>query len=927
MSQLIGGCLALIWLLNPAYTSEIVWKTEYEHPSQGSQDFYAPLLARLPKSRVIKPEHAQLLLKSLSLQLGTPKKRENKPKGIFLEYLKRSLNWNQVLHHTNSKGPEIQIFDEYYLDGLVYRQLMVSDTLVGSFRVLMILPGPASEPFPAIMGLHGHGGSPESFSEELLGHQLAKKGFLVFLPRFRAMEFEYERKVSKELFLRGYHLMAIRAYEAYLGANILQSLPFVDPQKIGLLGHSGGSAVAHILIRLTDIFKACVSDYDSSYYFSWDEFCCEAVPGLAVVSGQLNDTDDFACKALKAPYHFSPREDDVINFFEEALKPVSKSFKDLHSELSTKTDSFLIKSMSRFMQLTKTNTTIAWKNAPENDPIKEVLASVEYPSIAEPYLMKIIGWEVFSQQLKQSYRSATLLKLPINRLRALSLILPAASRNSPAWQQRVFEDIKTELGKIHDPQLLYNALGQFDLVNTASSASILLLKAISTTGTIFTTFDFSYPEKIQTWAKHIYNQGFSETAMQYLGEEESVFQLDCLLEGADKIYDPTHRDLLFALIINVYLKTSQKLDSYDLLRIQLRVARSFPIRKHLIPFETPAKISSLTQEVAVEKKTLLAQEALHENRFDLIDRVLEACKTGERSEVLYKLTIYSLENKLHQGRCMNLFSSEINSWKEPSSRAGAREEILREGGLEAVGDNFLPWLHLIQKDIGAIESNYDRRKHAQRMYELASELGFEVEANAFLNGTPIKYELQTSKTQIKNKQGNEAAPQEIKSAIKVQLESLDTLKATLKTDFEQSLKIFQESLLIQKLTAFPLIMREIELEPTLKRAHFYLDFAHSLIEQGNQFEATRIGKSIYNLLLKHDLSNFEKIIPETLKCLNKLSLYEEYRSILLKYLRTVALISDSHTANQKWTKLITSLGPNALVPADLLQKINFKDLD
>ena len=56
-------------------------------------------------------------------------------------------------------------------------------------------------------------------------------------------------------------MMAVRIYEVLLLHKLLRCRPDIDTERLGLIGHSGGSAVGNLAIRVApEIFDAYVSD-------------------------------------------------------------------------------------------------------------------------------------------------------------------------------------------------------------------------------------------------------------------------------------------------------------------------------------------------------------------------------------------------------------------------------------------------------------------------------------------------------------------------------------------------------------------------------------------------------------------------------------------------------------------------------------------
>jgi hypothetical protein len=189
----------------------------------------------------------------------------------------------------------------------VERRVVVSDPEVGDFDGLVLEP-PGSGRVAAVVGLHGHLDTPAVFADRYLGAQLAAAGFLVLIPQLRAMDcagtFGPELGVSRALLEHGFTLIGLRAYETALMAKYLRALDRVDPARIGLLSHSGGSSTGEVAVWLTDQFAAHVIDYHQDWrnrcgYFG--SLHCETVPELFRLGTTLGDDTRAPLPRLRVP--------------------------------------------------------------------------------------------------------------------------------------------------------------------------------------------------------------------------------------------------------------------------------------------------------------------------------------------------------------------------------------------------------------------------------------------------------------------------------------------------------------------------------------------------------------------------------------------------------------------------------------------------
>jgi hypothetical protein len=209
------------------------------------------------------------------------------------------------------------------LSGVVERRLLFGDPEVGTFEALLLLPE-APGPHPAIIGLHGHRDNADIFADQYMGRRLARSGFVVLMPTLRAHDCSVnESLISLDLLRHGATLMGLKVYETLLLVRYLDSLTEVEPDRIGILGHSGGASIADLVVRVSDRFTAKVTDLRIDY----DNRCgllgvhCETVPGLIPLTDAIDDEEHLEMSSLEVPYGFSEARwrNRIENFFLSAL--------------------------------------------------------------------------------------------------------------------------------------------------------------------------------------------------------------------------------------------------------------------------------------------------------------------------------------------------------------------------------------------------------------------------------------------------------------------------------------------------------------------------------------------------------------------------------------------------------------------------------
>ena len=208
------------------------------------------------------------------------------------------------------------IQDENYIEN----ELIFTDPNVGSFSVLLLIPNEKKDLYPAIIGLHGHAGNYNSLKDSYGGKELAQAGFVVIMPSFRAMDClgHPEEIITQKLIKSGFTLMGIRIYETFLLEKYLKYKDFID--KIGIMGHSGGSDTAYLASIINTDFAALAFDF----YPKPDSLCdgkihCETLPGLAYYKQQINDPSTLKIPSKKFDYSFPGDKQDLIQFFKENL--------------------------------------------------------------------------------------------------------------------------------------------------------------------------------------------------------------------------------------------------------------------------------------------------------------------------------------------------------------------------------------------------------------------------------------------------------------------------------------------------------------------------------------------------------------------------------------------------------------------------------
>ncbi|MDO8602998.1 MAG: hypothetical protein Q7O04_04020 [Candidatus Omnitrophota bacterium] len=247
------------------------------------------------------------------------------PSGKIAKDLRKTiiseLNIGFLLNKINQRELVVKVVTVQQREGFTENELLFKDPQVGTFSVLFLVPDKRKGSCSAIVGLHGHDGSNKMFKDEYFVEELAKKGFAVIMPSFRAMCCDrIEEAISEELYLSGFSFMGWRVYETYLVIKYLKSKKFIN--KIGIMGHSGGSDVAYLVSIINPNLQALVYDmYPLQLNIFKGVIHCETIPNLAYYSPQINNSATLKIPSLKIGYDCFNQDElrKMTIFFKEKL--------------------------------------------------------------------------------------------------------------------------------------------------------------------------------------------------------------------------------------------------------------------------------------------------------------------------------------------------------------------------------------------------------------------------------------------------------------------------------------------------------------------------------------------------------------------------------------------------------------------------------
>jgi hypothetical protein len=186
---------------------------------------------------------------------------------------------------------------------------------------MLLLPH-TDAPHSGIVAHPGHW--EEAWEHRDLRHalELVHAGIAVGIIDPRAHEADgVESDVTEAMLLAGHSLMATRVYETLLLRRVLQAHPDIHPERIGLIGHSGGSASGNLAVRIDDAWGVYASDFVTEYLYAEPDgtYGDETVPLLHPWYGKINQLSTAASPTRLFDYGFPEGGAELVSFFCERL--------------------------------------------------------------------------------------------------------------------------------------------------------------------------------------------------------------------------------------------------------------------------------------------------------------------------------------------------------------------------------------------------------------------------------------------------------------------------------------------------------------------------------------------------------------------------------------------------------------------------------
>ena len=204
--------------------------------------------------------------------------------------------------------PQVEITPVEQRDGYTVSRLVFDSEAAMSVPALLLVPDEADQhgPRAAVLAVHGHGTTKETID---YAPRLAELGVVVLAPDLRGFgeradwtpDDHYHCDVDLvNAVLVGTTPLAQNLWDMARAIDVLQSLPFVDRDRIGVCGWSYGGTIALFLAawdqRVRAALVSCyVSSIAASHRVPWNLCGSQVLPGMA---GAL---DHASLMALVAP--------------------------------------------------------------------------------------------------------------------------------------------------------------------------------------------------------------------------------------------------------------------------------------------------------------------------------------------------------------------------------------------------------------------------------------------------------------------------------------------------------------------------------------------------------------------------------------------------------------------------------------------------
>lgn len=188
-------------------------------------------------------------------------------------------------------------------------------------RGLLFMPRELSEkPAPAVLCVHGHTDDGYADADEQTRYlNFARLGYVTFVTP----------QDHHEDILRGWSYQTYMVWNNMRGLDFLQSLPEVDPKRIGVNGLSGGGLQTQMLLALDGRVKAATiggmtNDYRESL-FTYRNHCeCNHWPGGMTYT----DQPEISALGFPTPVQFLTMDDWTLHFPADNFPTIQRIYRD-----------------------------------------------------------------------------------------------------------------------------------------------------------------------------------------------------------------------------------------------------------------------------------------------------------------------------------------------------------------------------------------------------------------------------------------------------------------------------------------------------------------------------------------------------------------------------------------------------------------------
>lgn len=291
------------------------------HPMKWDAD-YRRLASRLDDERGFESqEHLERVLEALRINGAIPGYQPLPPSASeadLAEVLPERMRMEFLVDGLDERNLTVAPGEGSGEGGARRLDLAFDDPWVGRFEVLLLLP-PGAGPFPAVVTHPGHFEAAADHVALHYGADFPAAGIALAVVTPRVNDsFPLEDSVSRALLLAGTTFMAVRIYDLLLVRKYLRCRADVDPERIGLLGHSGGATVGNVAVRMDDGWKAYVGD-NTGDYLNWDHksgtVLDETAPALHPLFPLINNFELSPTPILMLEYGYGETSDEMVGFF------------------------------------------------------------------------------------------------------------------------------------------------------------------------------------------------------------------------------------------------------------------------------------------------------------------------------------------------------------------------------------------------------------------------------------------------------------------------------------------------------------------------------------------------------------------------------------------------------------------------------------